>query len=1022
MKKLLSIIFLLFITIQIGFSQGSYWNLVMNKLVPINSSWKLADSLITGTRFLLASDSTGDNGYTKNWKLGGYQPISNNLTIYAGITPSADAQTLLSRTFAQMRADIGASDSTISRDTTYSESVSQITEGDNITVEKHGKGYKINSTGGSDFNVCDSTLVFNINSFPGVDATGADTCQTSIRSAIDYVTSLGGKIYFPPTGIYLVRGRCLNYQSKAALNVETVIEAGINLPSNAHLILDGTIQVMTDTLAINCPILISNGVKNVTIEGRGKIRGDRTTHDFTKDQEISTTHEFGHLIVMGNCDSIVIRDINLVGATGDGICIYRQGQVYLEYFNYTRNFPTNVLIDNVQIDSCRRVGINNCFGEYITIRNCKFNYIGIDDGYEDGVAPRAAINHESGRGKKAEHIKIEGGFSVGCSGGVNLFDANYIVCQGFITDAVIAMGYACNGSITGCVAKSISSIGARPNSHGEFTYAGDSLSITTDANHGYSVGDSVSMDILVSTTKYKIAGGTFVITSSAAADEFVVHKTSLGATSGYVRLLGRYTVTDDVVHVEFPYTHDLGPGEPIHVTYRHSDGIVQYNGDGDPEMGNFIITSIDSPTNASKGYSYIDADVTTSAGALYDRFIENNFEIANNTITNGGIVLAGHNVNCHHNIIQNAENGIYATAFFNGKISNNIISNVNKGIYASIVQTEISENKIYSSGSTGIQLTGGRDITLSGNKIYDSYRGIYITGCSAPRIIDNTIDVTGFTKTSANDGIYISASDSARILLQGNKLINYSGSQGFDIDAKADIINNYIIDFKGTTAIDLSVSGATRQRNNIMDNYISFTRGSAGGTGILTSGDSLAIIKGNTIWTTNSNAVTTGINTSGSVYSAIKLNVLRSGAMTHHASDTLQLNLVGDTFDPPLPGLYKHFYALIDTPLYRYTQDSIIALTYKTTEAITIAGIQISCDADPTTEIAGNLVYADDLITRANPVIINSVNTATGVLTDVSITSASVAAGKAIYLRLTAEPDAATKWVCVDVVYKAAGY
>jgi len=144
--------------------------------------------------------------------------------------------------------------------------------------------------------------------------------------------------------------------------------------------------------------------------------------------------------------------------------------------------------------------------------------------------------------------------------------------------------------------------------------------------------------------------------------------------------------------------------------------------------------------------------------------------------------------------------------------------------------------------------------------------------------------------------------------------------------------------------------------------------------------------------------------------------------INHDASDTLFMNIVGNTFDPPLPGTYKHFYALIDTPLYRYTQDSIIALTYKTTEAITIAGIQISCNANPDTEIAGNLVYADDLITRANPVIINSINTADGALSDVSITSASVATGKAIYLRLTAEPDAATKWVCVDIIYKAAGY
>ncbi|MFA5382800.1 MAG: right-handed parallel beta-helix repeat-containing protein [Candidatus Micrarchaeia archaeon] len=74
-----------------------------------------------------------------------YQPKDADLTTYAGITPSANAQTLLGETFAQMRGSIGAPDSTLSRDTIYTDATSKVVSKTTlITVEKASKAAHLN--------------------------------------------------------------------------------------------------------------------------------------------------------------------------------------------------------------------------------------------------------------------------------------------------------------------------------------------------------------------------------------------------------------------------------------------------------------------------------------------------------------------------------------------------------------------------------------------------------------------------------------------------------------------------------------------------------------------------------------------------------------------------------------------------------------------------------------------------------------------------------------------------------------
>ena len=87
------------------------------------------------------------------------------------------------------------------------------------------------------------------------------------------------------------------------------------------------------------------------------------------------------------------------------------------------------------------------------------------------------------------------------------------------------------------------------------------------------------------------------------------------------------------------------------------------------------------------------------------------------------------------------------------------------------------------------------------------------------------------------------------------------------------------------------------------------------------------------------------------------------------------------------------------------------------TQALTITKIQVECSADPTTEITGDLKYADDFIALTNATVINDFDTTAGKRTDTSITSASVASGKAIYIQFDAQPEAALAQIHFHIEY-----
>ncbi len=119
-----------------------------------------------------------------------------------------------------------------------------------------------------------------------------------------------------------------------------------------------------------------------------------------------------------------------------------------------------------------------------------------------------------------------------------------------------------------------------------------------------------------------------------------------------------------------------------------------------------------------------------------------------------------------------------------------------------------------------------------------------------------------------------------------------------------------------------------------------------------------------------------------------------------------------------IAGLKQHRTLIISNPADFYTNvDTKICLIPKVDAALTVTRIIVTCDANPTTEITGDLKYADTYIGLANPVVINDFDTTDGVRDDDSISSGAVAAGKSIYISFDTTPDIALKTITIDVFF-----
>lgn len=170
--------------------------------------------------------------------------------------------------------------------------------------------------------------------------------------------------------------------------------------SNTTVNLNGNIILNPNDLT-NYNIVTIRQRNNIIIQGGGSIVGDVVTHT-------GTTGEWGMGISIYDGNNITIKDVSVKNCWGDGIYIGQEAA--------TTSYSSNILIDNVTIDSNRRQGISIISVENLTIRNSRI----INTGAIKFTSPGAGIDIEPNiANAMVRNINIEGCYFNGNNQGVS---------------------------------------------------------------------------------------------------------------------------------------------------------------------------------------------------------------------------------------------------------------------------------------------------------------------------------------------------------------------------------------------------------------------------------------------------------------------------------------------------------------------------------------------------------------------------------------------------------------------------
>ena len=112
----------------------------------------------------------------------------------------------------------------------------------------------------------------------------------------------------------------------------------------------------------------------------------------------------------------------------------------------------------------------------------------------------------------------------------------------------------------------------------------------------------------------------------------------------------------------------------------------------------------------------------------------------------------------------------------------------------------------------------------------------------------------------------------------------------------------------------------------------------------------------------------------------------------------------------------RHLRFTIVDPYTAYGKSATICVVPAIDQAITVTKLQVTTNSS-SYEVAGDLKYADAFIGLANATVINDFDTSSGVRTDTTITNASVASGKNIYISFDSQPSSSLAQVSFDVTY-----
>lgn len=215
-----------------------------------------------------------------------------------------------------------------------------------------------------------NTYIIDVNQW-NIQANGGGDSTTNtdnIQAAIDWAVSQGFGTIRLPAGHYLV-GKYGN----------EIYQAGIELHGNMVFELDDNALIeMAPNDKWNYCVIDVTGHQNVTIRG-GSVRGDRDNHIYTpRPGDGSTVHDEGHLICIKASQYVLVENMHLSKANGDGILLVGSGTTSTK----------DTTIRHNEFDNNRRQGIS-----VVGAIGLLIEYNEIHDTH--GTAPQFGIDIES---------------------------------------------------------------------------------------------------------------------------------------------------------------------------------------------------------------------------------------------------------------------------------------------------------------------------------------------------------------------------------------------------------------------------------------------------------------------------------------------------------------------------------------------------------------------------------------------------------------------------------------------------
>lgn len=177
----------------------------------------------------------------------------------------------------------------------------------------------------------------------------------------------------------------LNTEEYAFLRIFT------GVTSNTHLIFNNTLQMIPTNQGAYFIFHIESK-ENIQISGTGTINGDAKDHLYTDPFAGNNYYgEWGHVLNFRSCNDVIIRDVTVGYAFGDGISLGNAS--YNNNGTKAAGLATkNVTVDGVKVLYARRNGIS-LGGNNYSITNVYFEGNGSDT--IRGTAPMAAIDFEN---------------------------------------------------------------------------------------------------------------------------------------------------------------------------------------------------------------------------------------------------------------------------------------------------------------------------------------------------------------------------------------------------------------------------------------------------------------------------------------------------------------------------------------------------------------------------------------------------------------------------------------------------